>query len=232
MDDLPPVPPLESGLDRRLLKSTLWVWFLTMMVIRILHDLQRIPFFAKYDAIFTAVILIYVPVVVFYRRGERVDFFERSVKQFLTSLGWVAVLSAVIFPLLEIGNHYFQALIMGKHYVGGNYQGLAKIFLFNLVAIAIPEEIFYRGYLQYQLNRVWGRPWRFLGTPIGKSLLITSVLFALSHSLIQLEWWHFAIFFPALVFGWLREKTGAVTAGALFHALSNVYSYWILLNYR
>ena len=33
-----------------------------------------------------------------------------------------------------------------------------------------------------------------------------------------------AVFFPALVFGWLRARTGGIGASMLFHALCNVYS--------
>ena len=33
-----------------------------------------------------------------------------------------------------------------------------------------------------------------------------------------------AVFFPALVFGWMRARTGSIAAGATFHALCNVVS--------
>ena len=216
----------------KLLRQTLWVWFLTMLAIRIVHELQQIPFFKEYTMVATAILLIYVPIWILYRRREKIAFIERSFKYFFNSLFWFTALSVVIFPILEIGNRYYQEIFFGLHYVGGHYKGLAKFALFHLILVAIPEEFFYRGYLQPQLNRIYGRPWKFLGARFGWSLVITSFLFALSHSLIQLHWWHFSIFFPSLVFGWLREKTGAITASALFHALSNVYSYWVVLNYR
>ena len=30
-------------------------------------------------------------------------------------------------------------------------------------------------------------------------------------------------FFPALIFGWMRERTGTVLGSALFHAFANLY---------
>ena len=63
------------------------------------------------------------------------------------------------------------------------------------------------------IGRFWG------GTC---SIFITAFLFAAAHSFIQFAWWHFAIFFPAIIFGWLREKTGFVTASILFHVVSNL----------
>ncbi|MDX1387372.1 MAG: type II CAAX endopeptidase family protein [bacterium] len=217
---------------RKLLKQTLWVWFLAMVAIRLLHELQRIPKLADLTMILTAAILIYVPLWVFHRRKEKMAFFEGNLKSLLISIGWFLAVSLVIFPLIEIGNRFYQDIIFHRHYVGGNYQGMLQFAFFQLVVVAIPEEIFYRGFMQPQFNRLWGRPWRFLGAPFGKGLIFTSFLFALSHSLIQLQWWHFSIFFPGLVFGWLRERTGAVTASALFHATSNLFSYWVINNYR
>ncbi|MFO1463190.1 MAG: type II CAAX endopeptidase family protein [bacterium] len=222
-------PILES---RGLLRQTLWVWFFTMLALRGLYELQRIPFFRQNMMLFTGVLLIYVPVLVLWRRRERLDFFEETPSALGRSLFWFALLAAIVFPLLEIGNRWFQGRFFHLHYVGGSYQGLAKAALFQFLLVGIPEEFFYRGYLQTMLDRVWGRPWRLFGAQLGWALPVTSFLFALSHSLIVLRWWHFSIFFPSLAFGWLKEKTGSITAGALFHALSNVYSLWVAMNYR
>jgi CAAX protease family protein len=210
----------------------MWVWFGTMVGIRALHELQRLSFFRKNIILFTALLLIYVPLAVLWRRKERIEFFEDKWGQLLKSLGWFLLVALMIFPLVEIGNHFYQGLVFHKHYVGGNFYQITNTIFFNLLLVALPEEFFFRGYFQTQLNRIWGRPYRLLGADFGKSLFFTSFLFALSHSLIQEQWWHFSIFFPALIFGWLREKTDAITASVLFHALSNVYSYWVIINYH
>jgi membrane protease YdiL (CAAX protease family) len=31
-----------------------------------------------------------------------------------------------------------------------------------------------------------------------------------------------AVFFPALLFGWMRARTGSIAPGAVYHALCNV----------
>jgi membrane protease YdiL (CAAX protease family) len=33
-----------------------------------------------------------------------------------------------------------------------------------------------------------------------------------------------AVIFPALVFGWMRARTGSIVPGALFHALCNLFA--------
>ena len=90
----------------------------------------------------------------------------------------------------------------------------------QLLAVAIPEELFYRGWMQ----TAWGRSGpsrRVLGADIGPGFLATQALFAAGH-LVTLQPWRLATFFPGLLFGWLRARTGGVVAPAVAHALSNL----------
>lgn len=104
---------------------------------------------------------------------------------------------------------------------------IAGLQVLTLVAyqvffVAIPEEFFYRGYMQTRLNELWPRRWLIFGAPMGWGAVVAGLFFAFGHSLVQVQWWHFATFFPGLVFAWMRERTGGVTTGALFHAACNV----------
>jgi membrane protease YdiL (CAAX protease family) len=96
--------------------------------------------------------------------------------------------------------------------------------LTQVVVIALPEEVFFRGYLYGRLEERWPSTRRLLGAPVGRTLLVTSALFALGHVLVDFNVQRLVVFFPALVFGWMRARTGSVAAGALFHALCNLYS--------
>jgi membrane protease YdiL (CAAX protease family) len=40
-----------------------------------------------------------------------------------------------------------------------------------------------------------------------------------------------AVFFPSLVFGWLRARTGGVGAAIAFHALCNLFSESLMRGY-
>jgi membrane protease YdiL (CAAX protease family) len=94
----------------------------------------------------------------------------------------------------------------------------------QLLVIALPEEAFYRGYLQSRLDDVWSPRWRLLGARVGPGLIVGAVIFALGHVVtVQLPA-RLAVFFPALVFGWLRARTGGIGASVLFHAFCNLYS--------
>ena len=101
-------------------------------------------------------------------------------------------------------------------------ESFALLVAYHLFFVAIPEEMFYRGYLQTRLQELWPPETRLFGTLVGRALIVSSLLFAFGHSIVELQWWHFAIFVPSLVFGWLRNRSGDIIAGAFFHAWCNV----------
>lgn len=92
----------------------------------------------------------------------------------------------------------------------------------QLLVVAIPEEVFFRGYLLQRLEAIWPARRRFLGAPLGLAWLLSAVLFALGHVLVDFNPQRLAVFFPALAFGWMRARTGSLAAAAVFHALCNL----------
>ena len=98
----------------------------------------------------------------------------------------------------------------------------ALLALSQLVVVAIPEELFFRGYLMERLERVWPPTRRLFGAKVGWALIVSSALFAIGHVAVIPNPQRLAVFFPALLFGWMRARTGSIAAGALYHALCNV----------
>jgi hypothetical protein len=94
----------------------------------------------------------------------------------------------------------------------------------QLVVIALPEEAFFRGYVQTRLDEVFPKTIRILGFPVGLSIIITSVLFAIGHVLTIPSPERLAVFFPSLLFGSLRARTGGIGASVILHALCNLLS--------
>lgn len=93
----------------------------------------------------------------------------------------------------------------------------------HLLVVALPEEAFFRGYLQSALDRRMPPRITLWGARLGPALLISSAIFALGHWLSVPDVGRFAVFFPSLLFGWLRAKTGGIGASVVCHALCNVY---------
>lgn len=163
------------------------------------------------------------------RRG-RVGFVDRTWGMLGRGLKVALVMSLVIFPLAALANHFYQGFL-GNEFESSPFPDLWNFSLSQFVLVAFPEEFFFRGYFQERLQASFARRWRIFGISAGPGFFLCAALFALSHSLVSFQGWHSLIFFPALVFGWLRERTGTITAPILFHFLSNLFSRWVALNY-
>lgn len=92
------------------------------------------------------------------------------------------------------------------------------------LVVALPEEAFYRGYLLTTLQQRDRHQRRVFGVPVGMSLVWSSALFALGHFITEPYPARLAVFFPALLFGWLRLRTGGIGTGVLFHVACNTFA--------
>lgn len=101
---------------------------------------------------------------------------------------------------------------------------LVMTALTQLLVVAVPEELFFRGYLQGRFDQRWTPRWRIFGTLVGPGWLWAAVFFAFGHVLVDFNPERFAVFVPGLVFGWMRARTGSIAAAAAFHALCNLLS--------
>lgn len=112
--------------------------------------------------------------------------------------------------------------------VGAGHLRLPDDFLVlslsQILVVAVPEEVFFRGYLLARFEERWPSRRRFLGARVGLPLLVTSALFAFGHFVVDLQPARLAVFFPALAFGWMRSRSGSIAPGAVFHALCNLLS--------
>ncbi len=100
---------------------------------------------------------------------------------------------------------------------------LLLLALVQLLVVALPEEMLYRGFMQTSWARTAPeRGVTVLGARLGRGFVWTQVLFALGH-LVVLQPWRLGTFFPGLLFGWLRERTEGLPAPIVFHALSNLF---------
>ena len=95
--------------------------------------------------------------------------------------------------------------------------------IYQLFYVSIAEELFFRGYVQSNLTRglalVAPKFLRFCG---GAGVALSSALFALAHVAVLGAATAGLAFFPGLLFGWLRARTGSLLAPVLFHATANI----------
>ncbi|MEQ9618250.1 MAG: CPBP family intramembrane glutamic endopeptidase [Deltaproteobacteria bacterium] len=141
----------------------------------------------------------------------------------MNDLGWdlrgvllgVAVSAVILLIYLAVLAAY--GFFYGKTLTLNNLS--FSFILLQLFLVALPEEVFFRGYLQQKI-----------GNSI-KGIIIVSLLFALGHFVtLCLGGGHglavcsqaVLTFFPSLVMGYLYYVTGTLWASILFHFLANL----------
>jgi membrane protease YdiL (CAAX protease family) len=92
----------------------------------------------------------------------------------------------------------------------------------QLIVVALPEELFFRGYVQGRLEDALPPTRILFGARVGWAWLIGAALFAIGHYLVTFEPQMLTRFFPGLVFGWMFARTRSILAGTIFHAASNL----------
>lgn len=100
--------------------------------------------------------------------------------------------------------------------------GFLRAVAIGLFAVALPEEVFHRGYLMSALEQRWPPKRKLFGVPFGWAAFWSSVLFALGHLVTVANTARLATFFPALAFAWLWRRSDSLWAPALFHVASNL----------
>jgi uncharacterized protein len=147
---------------------------------------------------------------------------RRLARDALVASGWALLLMLLAFPPFALGYRAYWHPHL--HFALRLPPSLFDEIAGQVVVIALPEEAFFRGYLQTSLDRVWPPRWRVLGADLGPGWLVAAAIFAVGHVLTIRHPARLAVFFPALVFGWLRARTGGVGASVLFHASCNLFA--------
>jgi uncharacterized protein len=252
-DPPPPSPSPPSApsatTPRRALLEALGIFGLATLLCAVLWQLRGVvPFIGNNLHALIAAIFLYLPSMLLMRRREDFSRYGLSAKPLGKGLLFFLGGMLIVFPLFAGGFYlYYQTIcspaVRRALPLPGQLRSLCRswagswrrvrwrlppsfgqLALAQLLVVALPEEYFFRGYLQTRLELVWPSRRRVLGANIGWSLLVASALFALGHLLVDFNALRLAVFFPALVFGWMRQATGSILAGVLFHAASNLIS--------
>jgi membrane protease YdiL (CAAX protease family) len=148
---------------------------------------------------------------------------RRGVPEAARELGVALLFAAIVFPPFVLGFRLWHRVeVPFTLHLPHN---LWDFVLGQLVVVALPEEALFRGYFQTRLRDLFPRTWLVLGARISLPVLsCQALLFALLHFLVGLDPARLAVFFPGLLFGFLREKRGGIGAAIWFHAMSNLLS--------
>lgn len=232
---------------RQKLREALLVYAAVSLALLALSSLTRVWAGASdYLYLGFPALFLLVPTFIVSRRNDDYGAYGLVATPYRKNLAYFAALSALVFPLFIGGYALFYRLVCagvaaGHDAIPAFYRAVCARFdgswaigrlrldwafvdraAGQLIQTALPEEYFFRGYLQTRLEQVWPARWRVAGGGIGKALVVTSLLFALGHVIVDFRPLRLAVFFPSLLFGWLRSATGSIGAAVLFHACCNI----------
>jgi uncharacterized protein len=131
-------------------------------------------------------------------------------------------LGAAVLGLYAAGHVAVEWLLWDARFSPRLPHELVWLALYQLLVVALPEEVFFRGYLQTSLNRVFPRRRVLFGASAGAALVLQAAVFALCH-LATGDWTRLRVFFFGLLAGWLRERSGSVAAPVAYHAVANLW---------
>ncbi len=138
-------------------------------------------------------------------------------------LGVAFGIAAVVFPLYAVGFYWWTQPVGA--FTLTLPPNATSFVLAQLIVVGLPEEAFFRGYLQTALSDLEERRLNVLGVKLApRAWVFQAILFAAIHFIVDPQPARLAVFFPALLFGWTRGWRGGIGAALALHAMSNLYS--------
>lgn len=226
-------------------KEAVLAFGIATAAVAVLGLLSRgIPIMAANLGALVAIVFLYLSVVLARRRGlDIVDFGFRA-QPVVRGLVIATVFIALVFPLFAVGFVVFYDEVCtpgsslarlampglcagydgwdGAHWPRFGWAIVEMVFI-QVVVVALPEELFFRGVLHEMCERGLPPKRRWLGGGVGWALVLSSLLFALGHLAVNFDLRRLSVFFPGLLFGWMRSATGSILAGTIAHAASNLF---------
>lgn len=251
----PPAAGLDSAAELRIA----WILAgLVLMTLLAVKPLGGIPYIGALGFTLAAGLQLYMPIWRAEKHGldyDAIGLHLHAWRQDLKNVAWLCLLT---YPPFALGHHlyvtagaqwaahlgldalqpYIPQMALGPRWPQGAGEWFAatawllELTAVNMLGVALPEETFYRGYLQPRLQQQWPTSRRIAGVPLGRAAVVTAALFALGHFLGEWNPLRWGPFFPALLFAWLRNATGSIAGAVFFHGLCNVFGRLLFALYQ
>ncbi len=201
---------------------------------------------------------LYIPIWRAEKNGSNMDLVGLHFKNWQVDLKLVSIWCALTLPAFALCYHFFITKsfelaatwdlgfllpYLPRPGASANFTNITaegpfliltwlEISAIHLLGVALPEETFYRGYLQPLLETIFPPRYRFFGVFLGKGAILAAVLFALGHFLGEWNPLRFGPFLPALAFAWLRNGSGSCIGAITFHGICNIFSEFLFRMYN
>lgn len=234
---------------RRAARDALVAWAVVAVLVTGLVRIDiTLPAIGHLGSALVAVLFLYAPVYFAWRRHEDLEDYGFHAAPVARGLLTAAAAMVVVFPIFVVGFIAFYEIAchsdvlahLAPHNLCSSYHGLDGIHAPHLewnplaknsfsefcvvqwLVVALPEELFFRGFLLRLLEQRFPPKRRLLGGGVGLALVLSSLAFAIVHLPKDGDPRALAVFFPGLLFGWMRSATGSILAGAITHGASNI----------
>jgi membrane protease YdiL (CAAX protease family) len=236
------------------LHTMLWM----LCALTLAKSMAQLPYVGTFAVTLVAFMQLYLPLQRIDRTGLKEEALGLHMKAWSQELGVAAVLCLVFFLPYTLAYHFAMTeghVWLVQHGWGSWAQyvprcvwappslnsamawitALAWLFermLTHLLGVALPEEVFYRGYLQKVFQQNTPPSVSVLGVLMGRVCLWVSIVFALAHFLGEWNPARLGPFFPSLVFAWQVNRKGSLLGAVVFHAVCNVYGEMLFRCYQ
>jgi membrane protease YdiL (CAAX protease family) len=224
-------------------RDALLSWALALVLVTgLVHINVTLPAIGHVGSALVAVLFLYGPMAIAWRRNEDLDDYGFHAAPVARGLAYAGAAIGIIFPIFCLGYFAFYETACGSQLLAhlvprgmcSHYSGwsgvhapalslsLLKFCAVQLLVVALPEELFFRGTLLKLLEQKFPPKRRILGGGVGLALVISAAMFALIHLPKDGDPRALATFFPGLLFGWMRSATGSILASTITHGCSNI----------
>lgn len=230
--------------QRNLIREVVLTFCVITIALSILyHAGSQVPWINRNLGGIAAVLFIYGAAWRIWKNEKELSDYGITVRPLSKNLIWGLGASAVVLSIFLGVYIGYYTLVCGKdvsligtlgrdcrRFAGGISEvrlilpsGFWELVLAEFLVVSLPEEVFFRGYVQGSLNELWKGRRRILGVELGWAWVVQAALFGLGHFLVDFNPLRLAVAIPALAFGYLRESTGSIAAPVIFHASCNIF---------
>jgi membrane protease YdiL (CAAX protease family) len=142
-----------------------------------------------------------------------------------------ATLGLILLSLYALGHAVIAIFVSHEAFAPRLPENAVEDLVRGFLVVALPEEVFFRAYVQSRWDLAYGRPWHLFGAALGPGLVIQAVLFAVCH-LATGDWTRLRVFFFGLLAGWLRARSESVLGPAVYHAVANFWVAFLATSFR
>lgn len=218
----------RDALKREILVASLGILAL-MTVVK--HLGAVVPFIGRHSFTIAAAVQLYVPLLLLGKRGITKDVLGLRLSGWREDLKVFVPLALLTIVPFGLGHHIWQTELFNRSFSFRWPPDFLESVLVQFFVVALAEEIFYRGYLQGRMQALWPAQRKLFGAPFGAAIIVSSAVFALAHFAGEYRPARLGPFFPSLLFGLLRARTGSILGAMSYHAFCNLLADVLFASY-